>query len=93
MIFKGTATRGTLFCRGSILLTIYAYKRGGVVERWHDDKGEGGSQYPLKVMTSFMNSPLKVTAYFTEKKIKFQTQTFFLRRGHLFKRFNLLQKD
>ena len=24
-----SATRGTLFCRGSILLTIYAYKEGG----------------------------------------------------------------
>ena len=32
-------------------------KGGEVAKRWHDDKGEGGSGYPQKVMTSFMNSP------------------------------------
>ena len=30
-----------LFCRGTILLAIYAYKGEGVAERRHDDKGEG----------------------------------------------------
>ena len=40
-----------LFCRGSIFLAIYAYKRGGGV--------------PPKVMTSFMNSPITSSQDFT----------------------------
>ena len=56
-----SATQCMLFCRGSILLTIYAYKGAGGAKRWLDDKGdEGGleSGYLPKVMTSFINCPL-----------------------------------
>ena len=71
-----------LFCRGSILLTIYAYKgRGGVAERWHDDKGEGGgSGYPSKVMTSFMNRPLQKSD-FEIQKLAFNTTVMDYQRG------------
>ena len=54
-----SATLGMLFCPVSILLTIYAYKKGGGGSRkmtWW--QGEGGSGYSPKVMTAFMNSPL-----------------------------------
>ena len=31
-----------MFCRETIFLNIYAYKGGGVAERWNDDRGKGG---------------------------------------------------
>ena len=41
------------FCR-----ELRAHGRGGSQKVTNDDEGEGGSRYPPKVMTSFMNSPL-----------------------------------
>ena len=45
-----SATRTTLFCCRSILLTIYAYKGGGEPIDDMMTRGREGSGYPPKVM-------------------------------------------
>ena len=40
------------FCR-----ELRAHRRGGSQKVTSDDEGEGGSRYPPKMMTSFLNSP------------------------------------
>ena len=52
-----SATQCGLFCRQTIPLTIYAYRKGGGKPRDYM-MTKGGSGYPPKMMTSFMNSPL-----------------------------------
>ena len=42
---------------GPMMMTVYKGDRGRGVPR-KGDRGEGGSQDPLKKVTSFMNGPL-----------------------------------
>ena len=58
-----SATRGTLFCRGSILLTIYASKKGGGMPK--DDmltRGGGGVSIPPKSDDVIYEQPLRLHA-------------------------------
>ena len=49
----------TLFCREISYVASYASGEGGGSQNvTKDDEGWGGSGYPPKMMTSFMNSPL-----------------------------------
>ena len=48
----------TLFCREISYVASYARGEGGGSQKvTNDDEGEGGSRYPPKMMTLFMNSP------------------------------------
>ena len=57
---KGSEAQHTLFCREISFVASYAHMgEGGDSQKvTSDDEGEGGgSGYPPKMMTSFMNSP------------------------------------
>ena len=41
----------------SVMSRVTRAMRGGSQKVTNDDKGEGGSRYPPKMMTLFMNSP------------------------------------
>ena len=45
------------FVAKSVMSRVTRAMRGGSQKVGNDDEGEGGSRYPPKMMTSFMNSP------------------------------------